>query len=181
MTRHELETKTINQPPEKSNLSDKDTIKENKEFKDTKNEKFEKEKENKDAKSELNEKVKFENEKNVKLEGKNEFQEKPPKDETKFEGKNEVKEKTEKDESKEGKNEFKDDKDAKAEVEPKDPHEKPGEAMAPFNTGVSRAALLDHAQALENAARVLRHFIEQAERPDLRRGALHNEPDQADE
>ena len=185
MTRHELETKSINQPPEKNVKEDVKEVPEKdfaKETKDAKDEKFEKEKENKDAvKLELNEKVKsenekvkpenektkFENEKNVKIEGKNEF-------------KNEVKDKGEKDERKEGKSEFKDDKDAKAEVEPKHP-EKPDEVIDPFSTGVSRAALLEHAEALENAARVLRHFIEQAERPDLRRGALHNEPDQADE
>jgi hypothetical protein len=41
-----------------------------------------------------------------------------------------------------------------------------------------RDALLAHAEALEQTARALRHFIEQAERPDLRRGALRNEPDQ---
>ena len=37
--------------------------------------------------------------------------------------------------------------------------------------------LVQHAEALEDAARTLRHFIAQQERPDLKHGALRNEPD----
>ena len=42
---------------------------------------------------------------------------------------------------------------------------------------ITREALLQHAALLEQSATVLRHFIEQAERPDLGEGALTNEPD----
>ena len=42
---------------------------------------------------------------------------------------------------------------------------------------VERDVLLQHADALERAARELRHFIGEGERPDLRRGALEDEPD----
>lgn len=176
MTDHELETKAANQPPEKpqkENFTEfpgggKDVVKEFMEKQEKEAVEF---KQGKDAvKGELNEKTKFEAEKNIKAEGKNEF-----KDEVK-----EGKEKSEKNENKEGKNEFKEDKDAKPEHESKLP-EKPIELIEPFSSDVGRAALLEHAEALEGAARVLRHFIEQAERPDLRRGALHNEPDQVDE
>jgi hypothetical protein len=46
---------------------------------------------------------------------------------------------------------------------------------------VDRAMLLRHAEALEAMGRGLRHFIEAGDRPDLSRGALHDEPDQQDE
>jgi len=45
------------------------------------------------------------------------------------------------------------------------------------SAGLSRDALSQHADALEQAARQLRHFIEQSDRPDLGGGALANEPD----
>jgi hypothetical protein len=44
--------------------------------------------------------------------------------------------------------------------------------------GIDPAVLSQQADALEEAARQLRHFIEQGERPDLSRGALKDEPDQ---
>jgi hypothetical protein len=44
-----------------------------------------------------------------------------------------------------------------------------------------KSALAAQADALEEAARQLRHFIETGERPDLRGGALRNEPDEGDE
>jgi hypothetical protein len=43
---------------------------------------------------------------------------------------------------------------------------------------ISREDLAQHADALEQAAQQLRHFIEEGERPDLSRGALKDEPDQ---
>jgi hypothetical protein len=46
---------------------------------------------------------------------------------------------------------------------------------------LDRDTLLRHAQALENMGRELRHFIEQGDRPDLSRGALHDEPDQSEQ
>jgi hypothetical protein len=54
----------------------------------------------------------------------------------------------------------------------------PGAAPA---GALDRETLLRHADALESMGRELRHFIEQSERPDLSRGALHDEPDQQDE
>jgi DNA repair exonuclease SbcCD ATPase subunit len=53
----------------------------------------------------------------------------------------------------------------------------PGGDPGPF-AGLSREALEAHAGALEQAAQQVRHFIEQADRPDLGEGALRNEPDQ---
>ena len=47
--------------------------------------------------------------------------------------------------------------------------------------GVDPGILSRHADALEEAARQLRHFIEESERPDLSRGALKDEPDQGGE
>lgn len=183
MTERILETKSIDQPPEKPHKENFKDFPEN--TKDLAKEQLEKEaaefKQNKDlTKGELKEnekpvdegtgvKTKFENEKNVKAEGKDEFKEQQEADAKAAKG-----------ELKETKTDFKEDKDAKPEHESKPP-EKPNEVIDPFTTGVDRAALLDHAQALEDAARALRHFIEQAERPDPRRGALRNEPDQADE
>ena len=52
------------------------------------------------------------------------------------------------------------------------------EGPADPTRGVDPAVLSQHADALEEAARQLRHFIEQSERPDLSRGALKDEPDQ---
>ena len=46
---------------------------------------------------------------------------------------------------------------------------------------IDRDMLMRHAEALESMGRELRHFIEAADRPDLSRGALHEEPDQQDE
>jgi hypothetical protein len=43
------------------------------------------------------------------------------------------------------------------------------------------AALLAHADSLEQAGRQLRHFIERSMRPDLSTGALQNEADLTDE
>jgi len=45
---------------------------------------------------------------------------------------------------------------------------------------LDREALLQVADELERTGRELRHFIEQADRPDLTRGALAHEPDQQD-
>jgi len=42
---------------------------------------------------------------------------------------------------------------------------------------IDRDTLLRHAEALERLGSDLRHFIEQEDRPDLSRGALHDEPD----
>jgi len=42
---------------------------------------------------------------------------------------------------------------------------------------IDPGGLLAHADALEQAARNLRHFIEQSQRPDLSEGALRNEPE----
>lgn len=47
---------------------------------------------------------------------------------------------------------------------------------SPF-AGLSRDALEAHAASLEQAAAEVRHFIEQADRPDSGEGALANEPD----
>jgi hypothetical protein len=55
--------------------------------------------------------------------------------------------------------------------------EAPGEVPLP----VDRESLAQHADALEQAARRLRHFIERGERPDLSGGALKDEPDQEDD
>lgn len=46
---------------------------------------------------------------------------------------------------------------------------------------IDRDMLMRHADALEAMGRELRHFIEASDRPDLSRGALHEEPDQQDE
>ena len=46
---------------------------------------------------------------------------------------------------------------------------------------VEREGLLRHAEALEEQARQIRHFIDQGERPDLRHGALKDEPGQGGE
>lgn len=77
----------------------------------------------------------------------------------------------------------------KDELKDNGPPEKPLQIEAPFPDqdlvtipalplAFDRSVLLAHAEALEQTAAQLRHFIAQAERPDLRRGALGNEPDQ---
>ncbi|TCK21462.1 hypothetical protein [Pseudonocardia endophytica] len=172
MTRNQLETKGAFDPPEKQkeNFREgppaKDTLKEEKEQQEKIQQEWLEYKQGKDAtKGELNEKTKVEGEKDPKSEGKNE---------SKDEGK-EWKEKQEKDEAKEGKDEFKDDKEAKPEHESKRPEKEP--ELIPLPGTFDRRILLAHADALDESARVLRHFIEQDERPDLRGGALSNEPD----
>jgi hypothetical protein len=50
-----------------------------------------------------------------------------------------------------------------------------------FAGGLDPAALLAHADSLEQSGRQLRHFIERSMRPDLSTGALRNEEDQQDE
>jgi hypothetical protein len=82
-------------------------------------------------------------------------------------------EKDEKDEIKELK-EFKHDKDEKEKEDTE-----LGNKLS-FESFPSRESLLAHAEALEQTARALRHFIEQSERPDLRRGALRREADEED-
>jgi hypothetical protein len=47
--------------------------------------------------------------------------------------------------------------------------------------GLDPAALLAHADSLEETGRQLRHFIERSMRPDLSGGALQNEEDLTDE
>ena len=158
--------------------SDKDQRKEfksenaDKPFKGEKPEKPEKEKNEKFEKNEKWEKDE--------KEGKNEKElkdEKELKNEAK-ELKNEAKEL--KDE-KEGKLEFKDNKDEGKEFPEKGPQfEGPIPDQDAVVLPVSRSGLRQQAEALEEAARQLRHFIEQSERPDLRRGALSNEDDQGE-
>jgi hypothetical protein len=59
----------------------------------------------------------------------------------------------------------------------KPPGTEGGRIPDPTTLPVDREGLLQHAEALEQAARRLRHFIEQGERPDLSQGALQNEPE----
>jgi transformer-2 protein len=56
------------------------------------------------------------------------------------------------------------------------PQGQPGDP-SPF-AGLSREALEAHATSLEQQAEEIRHFIEQADRPDTGGGALQNEADQ---
>lgn len=123
-------------------------------------------------------------EKNLKAEIKDKLEkEKPERKELKNEAKElkieklEVKElKREKIEQKELKLEVKE--HAKSELEvPVDPQiPDPG----PFAGGppLPTEQLAAHADALEQAAKQLRHFIAESERPDLRQGGLENEDDQ---
>jgi hypothetical protein len=140
-----------------------------KEHKSEKLEKPEKEKvEQKEGKLEIKEKIEY------KAEGKPEIKEHKPE-----------KEKLEIKEHKPEKLEF--EKAAKIEVEKSPVPEKgmkEGEVPGPPEGPVSpldRDTLIRHAEALENMGRQLRHFIEQSDRPDLSRGALHDEPDQQEE
>lgn len=57
--------------------------------------------------------------------------------------------------------------------------EKPpaSEGFVPQGSLGDPVQLLHHAEALEEQARQIRHFIEQSERPDLSRGALRDEAD----
>jgi hypothetical protein len=150
------------------------------------------------------EKVKADNEKFEEKFLKGEI-EKPPKQEVKEkndfkESKNEIKEhkgekefKHEKFEKIEHKGELKE--DLKNEIEKlkrekelvkeggKSEFEKPPASEGPVipeesTLPIDREGLAQHADALEDAARRLRHFIDQSERPDLSRGALRNEPDE---
>jgi len=59
--------------------------------------------------------------------------------------------------------------------------EVPGFEELRVSPQIDRDMLLRHAEALEAMGRELRHFIEAGDRPDLSRGALHEEPDQQDE
>ena len=70
--------------------------------------------------------------------------------------------------------------EAKEDKDGKDSTDKAFQSEAVFSdpSAFGRESLLAHAKALEQTARVLRHFIEQSERPNLRRGALKDEPDQ---
>jgi hypothetical protein len=98
------------------------------------------------------------------------------------------KEKRDKDERKELKNEKyeikeKDNKLERKDIKSEKPEfEKPtrevGEIPDPTTLPIDRDSLMQHADALEQAARQLRHFIETSERPDLSQGALKKEPDQ---
>lgn len=167
---------------EKADKPEKDKD-EQKELIESKHGKPEKEKdENKETKDEAKdakgEKEFKDDRKETKLEWKetkDEGKEKADKDENK-EAKDENKDA--KNEIKDLKPEFKDNKDEGKEQDPDKPLkvEKPDEfAIAPQ---IDRETLLRHAESLEETARVLRHFIEQSERPDLRRGALRNEPEE---
>ena len=61
--------------------------------------------------------------------------------------------------------------------EGKSEFEKSGAAEGPEHP-FDPVILRKHAEALEESARQLRHFIDQGERPDLGGGALRDEPDQ---
>ena len=58
---------------------------------------------------------------------------------------------------------------------------RPGEEVVDPAVALDPAALLAHADNLEQAGRQLRHFIERSMRPDLSTGALQNEADLAGE
>ena len=103
------------------------------------------------------------------------------------EGKLELKEKPEK-EFKENKLENKEFKLENKELKPEAEKPLTNEGVKPDEGGVKPdegggappvdlGVLTRHAEALEAAARNLRHFIEESERPDLSRGALGNEGD----
>jgi hypothetical protein len=94
--------------------------------------------------------------------------------------KSEKTEKHEKDEVKESK-ESKDFKGERKEQKDAKPESAESSGLFPMELPLDRSALLQHAEALEETARRLRHFIEEAERPDLRRGALRDEPDQGED
>ncbi|MCZ2860707.1 hypothetical protein [Blastococcus sp. VKM Ac-2987] len=59
--------------------------------------------------------------------------------------------------------------------------EVPGFEQLRVSPLIDRDMLMRHADALEAMGRELRHFIEAGDRPDLSRGALHEEPDQRDD
>lgn len=124
-------------------------------------------------------------------EHKNELKElKPEKEKPEFkEGKNELKEfKREKEKpEKEGKDKIEVEKRPfeKQVIEKpnikeggKSEFEKPPGSEGPI---LDRDSLIKHAEALEESARQLRHFIDKGERPDLGGGALRDEPDQGGE
>jgi hypothetical protein len=135
------------------------------------------------------EKIKADNEKLKDIKNEKEF--KPEKfEKSEKHEKNEFKElkneKFEKNELKEHKNEklerkeIKEIKWEKLEIKERKPELEKQQVEGPVDPtgGIDPAILSQHADALEEAARQLRHFIEQGERPDLSRGALKDEPDQ---
>jgi hypothetical protein len=58
---------------------------------------------------------------------------------------------------------------------------RPGDEVINPAAALDPAALLAHADSLEQAGRQLRHFIERSMRPDLSTGALQNEADLTDD
>ena len=147
------------------------------EGKELKNEKLEKEKNEKELKDESKElkREKFER-KEFKQEIKELKNEKFEVKEDKLEGKDIKSEKPENEKLKPELEKPPESEKAKPEVE-KGPEAEGGRIPDPTTLPVDREGLLQHADALEQAARRLRHFIEQGERPDLSQGALRNEPE----
>jgi hypothetical protein len=143
------------------------------------NEKFIKSEMEKLVKPELKEsKIEIKEHKLEKFEIKEHKLEKPEAKEQKFE--KELKH--EKFEHKEFKVESKELKHEKLEIKEQKPElekaQVEGFASPESSLPIDRESLRQHADALEETARQLRHFIEQSERPDLSRGALKDEPEQ---
>lgn len=147
-------------------------------------------KEGKNEIKDFKEKPEFKEGKNEAKEHKPEFKEhKPEFKEHKPEFKEHKLEKFEKIEHKEFKVEFeKLPKHEIKELEKQIPDKTAGKDLVetgPLNPGdpvelsqAARQTLESHAGALEQSAQEIRHFIEQADRPDLGQGALKQEPDQ---